>query len=666
MESRSPSAEIGPRTGRASDFPSLDEYELLDEVGHGGMATVYRARDPRLEREVAVKVIHRHLRENTEVAARFTSEARAVAKLRHPNIVEVYDVSRDEDVERFLVVELVRGTTLRKLLVEHQALPPEIAVLLGLEVAKALEHAHGHGVVHRDIKPENVLVATPEPPRSDPRGKRSLAPDARGASSAEATRSSPPDPAKKSGGRDTGIGEGPEPPRVKLTDFGIAKLLDAQGVTSTGQVLGSPAHMAPEQIEGGEVDERADVFGLGVLLYETMVGQLPFHGRNPAQVLRRVLDGIYEPAVKERPEVGARWSAFLDRALAKRPEERFASVTELMGAAQEILADLQFDDSRKELGLYFADPEAYRESYKERIVGRLCSLAKRARGERQIVLATQLFNRALAFKPGDPELLKQVSGMARSAGMRRAAGRVGVIVAGSALLGGLAFLITSATRSEAPGDAASTSPAALDKAPDTRFQPRISAESRRPTPSSVASAVSRPRIIPSAFRRLKPPPEVKESGTRMVQVAIKGAAGTASVDGRPIRFGQRVELEVGTHTFEFAPADDKCCYAEKPSLTVPIRAPKEPGDKSDVQTVFGHIKVRDATLSISGGPAGSTVTCAKLFGETLTSPAEKSVPIGSTLSASGSCTLTPPKDSGESPRTRGVRLVAGQVTAVRF
>ncbi|MGE3672971.1 MAG: serine/threonine-protein kinase [Polyangiaceae bacterium] len=669
MESRSPSAEI-PRSGNGSDFPSLAEYELLEEVGHGGMATVYRARDPRLEREVAVKVIHRHLRENTEVAARFTSEARAVAKLRHPNIVEVYDVSREEDTERFLVVELVRGTTLRKLLAEHQALPSEVAVLLGLEVAKALEHAHSHGVVHRDIKPENVLVANPEAPRSDPRGKRSVVPDKR-STAPDAKRSSSPEAskpdAKKSGVRETGALEGPEPPRVKLTDFGIAKLLDAQGVTSTGQVLGSPAHMAPEQIEGGDVDERADVFGLGVLLYETMVGQLPFHGRNPAQVLRRVLDGLYEPAVKERPEVGARWSAFLDRALAKNPDERFASISELMEAAHEILADLQLDDSRRELGLYFADPDGYRETYKERLVERLSQLAKVARADGQVVLATQLFNRALAFKPGDPELLKQVSGIARSASMRRVATRAGVIAAGSLLLGGLAFLVTGATRSDAPSDAASGTPAAMGTSPDTRFQPRISAEPRS-QPPLAASGLSRPRLSPSAFRRLKPPPsmEPKESGTRMVQVAFKGVAGTASVDGKPIRFGQKLELSVGTHTFEFAPADDKCCFAEKPSVTVAIRPPAKPDDKSDVQTVFGHIKVRDATLSISGGPAGSTVRCATLFGDTLSSPAEKAVPMGSKLSLDGACTLTPPKESGESARTRSVRLVGGQVTAVRF
>jgi serine/threonine-protein kinase len=226
---------------REEELPTLAKYELLDEIGHGGMATVYRARDLRLGREVAIKLIHRHLRESAEVASRFVAEGRAVAKLRHPNIVEVYDVSDPEDPEQFIVVELLRGTTLRKVLTEHRDIPPEVGAAIGIELASALSHAHAAGVIHRDLKPENVLVEIDE---------------TRGAV-------------------------------IKLTDFGIAKVLDVQGVTSTGQVLGSPAHMAPEQIEGGDVDARADVFGLGVLLYECMVGHLPFEGKNPAQVLRR-------------------------------------------------------------------------------------------------------------------------------------------------------------------------------------------------------------------------------------------------------------------------------------------------------------------------------------------------------------------------------------------
>jgi serine/threonine-protein kinase len=230
--------------------PRIEKYELLEEIGHGGMASVYRAKDRRLGREVALKLIHPHLRESPEVAARFVAEARAVAKLRHPNIVCVYDISDEDEPERYLVAELIEGATLRQLLREHGRLPVELGVVVALEIGKALSHAHEQGVIHRDVKPENVLVEL----------------------------------SKDSEAR----------VRVKLTDFGIAKLLDAQGVTSTGQVLGSPAHMAPEQIEGNDVDARADVFSLAVLLYECLVGRLPFQGNNPAQVLRAVLEGHFD------------------------------------------------------------------------------------------------------------------------------------------------------------------------------------------------------------------------------------------------------------------------------------------------------------------------------------------------------------------------------------
>jgi serine/threonine-protein kinase len=127
---------------RAVRFPQLAKYELVEELGHGGMATVYLARDKRLGREVAVKVIHPHLRDSGEVVSRFNTEARAVAKLRHPNIVEVFDVSETDDAEQYLVVELLRGTTLRKLLQEQHAVPPEVAAAIALELLGALAHAH--------------------------------------------------------------------------------------------------------------------------------------------------------------------------------------------------------------------------------------------------------------------------------------------------------------------------------------------------------------------------------------------------------------------------------------------------------------------------------------------------------------------------------------------
>ncbi|MBX3182481.1 MAG: serine/threonine protein kinase [Polyangiaceae bacterium] len=616
--------------------PHLDQYELLDEVGHGGMATVYRARDPRLDREVAVKIIHRHLRENPEVAARFTSEAKAVAKLRHPNIVEVFDVSREEDSERFLVVELISGITLRALLAEHRELPPEIAVLLVLEVVKALEHAHGHGVVHRDIKPENVLVELP--------GTRPLP---RVVSSPSNPRPSEPE-------------SGPlrAPPKVKLTDFGIAKVLDAQGVTSTGQVLGSPAHMAPEQIECGEVDERADVFGIGVLLYEALVGHLPFVGRNPAQVLRRVLDGLYEPAVKERPQVGAQLSAVVDRALAKAPEERTPSAQQVREELTNILEELGFEDPERELGGYFAEPLVYREEYTERIVARLSALATRAHERGDVVRASQLWNRALAFKPGDAALLKQVTGLSRRAARRRVVVRTLGVVAGCLGLGALAFGVSRGLEVRPLGEAPSVSPSGRAPEPAPVRASVVTAEPTPTAPPPVGSA-SAPRTTPKRVVT-RPEQPAAAGATRLVQVVIQGpAAGTASVDGAPAPFGKQFPLSVGPHRFSFAPTDEKCCAADPPVRVVNIEAGE------GVQVVYGRIKAREATLSVSGGEPGATLTCPALFPGAAKLPMERQIPM-SQMRSRGACTLTPPEGSDRASQTRAVQINAGQVTTLQF
>ncbi|HEY3237498.1 MAG TPA: serine/threonine-protein kinase, partial [Polyangiaceae bacterium] len=460
----------------AESTPQLEKYELLEEIGHGGMATVYRARDKRLERDVAVKIIHRHLRENQEVAARFVSEARAVAKVKHPNIVEVYDVSEQDDDERYLVVELVGGTTLRKHLQVHGHMPAEVAAALCIEVAAGLEHAHHQGIIHRDVKPENVLVE--------------LVP------SVSSRRPS------------QGRASEPGAARVKITDFGIAKLLDVQGVTSTGQVLGSPAHMAPEQIEGGDVSERSDVFGLGVLLYECAVGKLPFEGKNPAQVLRRVLDGTYTPADRARPTVGASWSKIIDKALARDAADRYATAGEFAEALRDQFQVVGFDDPQGELAAYLADPAQYTKGYEDRIVKRLSECARLARKQRATLLAGAHFNRALAFRPNDVQLLAELTGLRRFEMLKRILVRVGAIAAGSLVLGSAAFAITRAIRArdatrEALSLAGSAAEAVRGAAPQTEARPEKTALPSEPERKAGRVAGATHRSTPKPTRSVR-------------------------------------------------------------------------------------------------------------------------------------------------------------------
>lgn len=497
-------ASAGSRPARV---PALTKYEVLEELGHGGMATVYRAHDKRLGRDVAIKVLHPHLRESREIAHRFEAEAKAVAKLRHRNIVEVFDVSSADEDEQYLVVEFVRGQTLRKLLQKQGALPPEIAAALAVELLGALAHAHAAGVVHRDVKPENVLLehrSVDTPPTTS-----SLTPTPAPASAVpSAVPSSAPSrrtPIDSNRGERIG---------VKLTDFGIAKLLDAQGVTSTGQVLGSPAHMAPEQIEGGDVDGRADVFGMGVLMYECMVGHLPFEGNNPAQVLRRVLDGIYPSAERERPSVGKIYSQILDRALARQAEDRYDNAEAMREALSSELVRLGIGAPRTELEAFFDDPEGWTAEHEKRLIGRLCTLGGDARKRSNAVEAAADYNRALAYAPNDPQLLRIVASMTAAEARMRIARRAGPLLLGTIVLGTGAFFVARAIKGgpvelaipgmgsagsaivATGGPSAARSTGAVVSAPTASGRPTtVSAGSMRPVTIADASAPKKRSVM---------------------------------------------------------------------------------------------------------------------------------------------------------------------------
>jgi serine/threonine-protein kinase len=268
-----------------------DRYELEELVGTGGMSSVFRARDRQLERRVAIKILHQHYAEDPEYLERFRREARAVAKLSHPNIVTVIDRG-DDDGRQYIVFEHVEGENLKELVIRSGRLPVQRALELALAVADGLAFAHNHGLVHRDVKPQNVLL-----------------------------------------NRD---GE------VKVTDFGIARSLHVeQGVTQTGTVLGTGEYLAPEQASGKPVSPATDVYSLGVVLWELLAGDVPFVGENfVAIALRHVNEP--PPSLRERrPDVSPRLEAAVNRALAKDPAQRFPSMSAFAKELRACLAEAE-------------------------------------------------------------------------------------------------------------------------------------------------------------------------------------------------------------------------------------------------------------------------------------------------------------------------------------
>lgn len=254
-------------------------YEILNRIGGGGMAVVYKAKDMSLHRNVAVKILSESLSNDSEFIRRFSREAQAAASLSHPNIVNVYDVGRD-GYTHFIVMELVEGPTLKQYIQEQGPLSVEEAAEIAIQICDGLSNAHENGIVHRDIKPHNILLG--------------------------------------SNGR------------VKVTDFGIARAASSSTITQTGSVMGSVHYFSPEQARGGVVTEKSDIYSLGIVLYEMLTGQIPFDGDSAIAI---ALQHLQEPVVDPRsinPEIPDNIVKILLRALEKDPEMRYTSVRAMM------------------------------------------------------------------------------------------------------------------------------------------------------------------------------------------------------------------------------------------------------------------------------------------------------------------------------------------------
>lgn len=282
-----------------------ERYELGDRLGSGGMSTVYKATDGVLERTVAVKILAEHLSDDDKFVARFRREALAVAKLIHPNIVQVYDTGVD-NYRHYIVMEYVEGKSAAQLLQTKGRLGSDAAVEIGLQSCAGLEYAHRQGIIHRDVKPGNLMVI------GGPAGRRNR----------ESSAHEPP------------TGE----MTIKLTDFGIARATAQSRLTQVGSVVGTAAYLAPEQARGDEATPAADVYALGVVLYQLLTGRLPWEGSTLAELATRRETERPLPPTSYDPDVPETLSRAVLRALEGEVANRYSSARELSRALETGLA----------------------------------------------------------------------------------------------------------------------------------------------------------------------------------------------------------------------------------------------------------------------------------------------------------------------------------------
>jgi serine/threonine-protein kinase len=278
--------------GGDSQMRQVGRYLVQSRLGRGGMATVYKAHDPSIGRDVAIKFLHASLSEDEECRMRFLREARAAGGLSHPNIVVVHDVG---EIERrpYMAMELIDGPPLSDVLESKKTLPIRDVVVMGLQLARALEYAHARGIVHRDIKPGNIMLLR-------------------------------------------------DGQTVKVADFGIAHMDDGTGDQRTlvGAVMGTPQYMSPEQTRGDKVDGRSDLFSAGIVLYQMLSGERPFRGDSIVAVASRIANEDPPPLNQKRPDVPASLRRVVDRCLAKQPAQRYQTGKELADALLKVLAEI--------------------------------------------------------------------------------------------------------------------------------------------------------------------------------------------------------------------------------------------------------------------------------------------------------------------------------------
>jgi hypothetical protein len=336
----------------------LGHFLLIEELGMGGMGTVFRAQDETLGREVAIKVLRSDASAQPEALERFRREARAGAQMKHRNILEVHQFVEPTPAEpAYLVMELVHGPSLAQLRTHKNGgpPPPEVVAMLGLKLAEALVEVHSRGIVHRDIKPDNVLLA--------------------------------------------------ENGTLKLCDFGLAQLTEQHSfITVPGKVMGTPAFMAPEQQRERRVDRRADIYSFGATLYAALVGKPPQGARGRLGIVP-IPAGQPEPVAAQVPQVPRYLERTIERCLEPKVDERWPSVEDLVRMLRQGLEADGLGRVDEELAAYCAEPAQYRRELEERVVRHSLERAKAATRRGAAAEALSLCSRVLAWRPDEKAAL---------------------------------------------------------------------------------------------------------------------------------------------------------------------------------------------------------------------------------------------------------------------
>ena len=530
------------------------------------MAVVYRAQDETLRREVAVKILHPHLLAEAESRARLQREARAVAKLNHDGILQIFDYSGDDAESSFIVTEFIDGQTLKQVLANRKLPVPELAALISLEVGSALAHAHSLGIIHRDVKPENVMV-------------------------------------RKDGA-------------IKLMDFGVAQVVDLERMTVTGQILGSPAYMAPEVLDGKTLDFRSDIFSLGVMLYQMATGVLPFAGKNPHEVLKRIAEGRFADPRTVSQRVSDHLAKVIARSLARNPSDRYPRLTLMLDDLRAYVLDAGLENVREELGRYFTGPENYEKGLEHRLATALVASGQREQAAGRSARSLELWNRALALEPENPTVLAELRRLERGERLRRWV-TLGVVLAVLAGIGAGTFAIWRRAVRASQGGSGERIAASLQ--PSGPTDPTTAGGPKAPAPQPKLAARPPNAPVPSSHRESRKLVASTERTDSREEIARPSPRGEAAVSP------PRVELTLGPHPpkvevwmdgqkrFDFGPRQDRiaipwdgphtlefrndsCCNRKE--VTVGPQVYRPPGDH-----LYVNLDPKPARLSVSLQPA---------------------------------------------------------------